>query len=167
METGIEFTCKTKMETDRRREVTEMHLFDAEAREEEALCKIKVSVHDLTSVQDYLERRANNLPLPTICIGCKNAATPWAENYCLKLEAHARELRASADKLDGMAADCLAKADDHCRRAEEAKRDAARYRSSAERRNMEAAQLEAEADECRRLADMLAKETGLTGRCDG
>ena len=66
-----------------------------------------------------------------------------------------------------MAADCLAKADGLRRRAEEAERGAARYRSSAERRNLEATQLEAEADECRRLADMLVKEIGLTGRCDG
>ena len=90
MENGIEFTCKAKMQTDRRREMTEMHLFDAEAREEEALCKIKVSVHDLTSVQNYVERRANNLPLPTICIKCKVVAVQWADDYCLKLEAHGR-----------------------------------------------------------------------------
>ena len=76
METIIEFTCKAKMQTNRRREMTEMHLFDAEAREEEALCNAEVSVHDLTSVQDCVKRRANNLLLPTICIGYKNAAAP-------------------------------------------------------------------------------------------
>ena len=69
METGIEFMCKAKMQTDRRREMTEMHLFDAEAREEEALCNAEVFIHDL-------KRRANNLLLPTICIEYKNAAAP-------------------------------------------------------------------------------------------
>ena len=36
--------------------VPEMHLMDAEAREEEALCGAKASVHDLTSVQGHTWR---------------------------------------------------------------------------------------------------------------
>ena len=162
----------TKMNRDINRkcemnEIHEMHLMDAEAEREEAFCKVEVSAHDLISVQDYSKRRTNGLSLPTVCKACKTVAGQWAKNRSLKLEADAREIRAGADKLEGMAADCLAKADGLRRRAEEAERDAARYRSSAERRNMEAVRLEAEADEYRRLADVLAKEIGLTGRCDG
>ena len=125
----------------------------AQARDAEELLvddawkAVEVSVHDLTSVQDYSKRRTNGLSLPTVCETCKPVAGQWAKNRSLKLETYARKFRAGADKLDRMAAACLAKADGLRRRAEEAERDAARYRSSAERRNLEAARLEAEADE--------------------
>ncbi len=56
MEIGIETTCKAKRQPYRRYEMNEMHLFDAEAREEEPLYKANVSVHDLTGVEDKLER---------------------------------------------------------------------------------------------------------------
>ena len=49
-----------------------MHLMDAEAKE--ALCRATVNVLDLTSVQDYLERRVNNLPVSTIYDRCKVVA---------------------------------------------------------------------------------------------
>lgn len=64
-----------------------MHLMDADAREEAAFRKASASIHDLTSVQDYLERRANDLPLSTICDRCKVVAVTWADDYCQKLEA--------------------------------------------------------------------------------
>ena len=65
-------------DTERNCELIEMHLFDADAREEEALCGAEVSVLDLTTVQDYLERRRHLLSLPTVCGGCKGLAIPFA-----------------------------------------------------------------------------------------
>ena len=62
---------------DRREEET-MHLFDADAREEMALCGTEASVLDLTTVQDYLERRRHDLSLPTVCNRCKVSAIPFA-----------------------------------------------------------------------------------------
>lgn len=56
MNTPTDTTIKLKMDINRRREVDEMHLMDAEA-EDEAFCKVDVSVHDLTGVQDYADRR--------------------------------------------------------------------------------------------------------------
>ena len=55
----------------------DIHLFDANAREEEALCGAEVSVLDLTTVQDYLERRRHDLSLPTVCSRCKVSAIPF------------------------------------------------------------------------------------------
>ena len=71
------------METDRRlqltgRKVFEMHLFDADARGEEALCGTEVSVLNLTTVQDYLRRRGHDLSLPTVCSRCRVSAVPFA-----------------------------------------------------------------------------------------
>ena len=56
----------------------EMHLFDAEAKEKEALCGAEVSLLDLTTVQDYLVSRGHNLSAPTVCNGCKVSAIPFA-----------------------------------------------------------------------------------------
>ncbi len=71
------------METDRRfqltgRKVFEMHLFDGDARGEQALCGTEVSVFNLTTVQDYLERKGHDLSLPTVCSRCKASAIPFA-----------------------------------------------------------------------------------------
>ena len=63
-----------------------MHLFDEEARDAETLCETEVSVHHLTTVQDYMERRVHDLPLPTVCDGCKALAAPFAENIIRNLE---------------------------------------------------------------------------------
>lgn len=81
-----------------------MHLMDADAREEAAFCKASASVHDLTSVQDYLERRANDLPLSTTCNKCKIVAVTWADDYCQNLEAdgmaeEAHEYRRVVDQM--------------------------------------------------------------------
>ena len=59
-------------------ESIEMHRFDAGARQEEALCGADASVHDLITVQDYLERRRHELSLPTVCSRCKVSAIPFA-----------------------------------------------------------------------------------------
>ena len=69
---------KRRPDTERSCELIEMHVFDADAKEEEALCGAEVSVLVLTTVQDYLERRMHNLSVPTVCNGCKVSAIPFA-----------------------------------------------------------------------------------------
>ena len=68
----------------------EMHLFDADAMEEEALCEAEASVLDLTTVQDYLERRGHDLSLPTVCNHCKVSAIPFARMRRSALAAEGR-----------------------------------------------------------------------------
>ena len=63
-----------------------MHLMDADAREEEARCGAEASLHDLASVQDHLERLAENLKLSTVGAECKVAAVPWLRDWRLALE---------------------------------------------------------------------------------
>ncbi len=65
-------------DTEGRCELIEMHLFDADARVEKALCGADASVHDLTTVQDYLQRRRHDLSLPTVCNRCKVSAISFA-----------------------------------------------------------------------------------------
>ena len=78
---------EAKLETNGRREIIVMHLFDEEARDEEAICETEASVHHLTTVQDYIERRVHDLALPTVCEGCKDLAAPFAENLSRDLAA--------------------------------------------------------------------------------
>ena len=76
-------TTKMSRDINRRCEMNaihEMHLMDTKAEREEAFCKANVSVHDLTSVQDYSKRRTNGLSLPTVCETCKTVAGQWAKN---------------------------------------------------------------------------------------
>ena len=133
------------------------HLFDAQADEEKALCGANVPADDLTGVDYYRKRRKDGLPVGTVCEPCKAPAVRWAVIRCPKPEADAGEFRAGADRLERMATNGQAKAEYRCRRAEEAER----CRSSAEWRDLEADRLEDEAEECRRVADVLARETGL------
>ena len=78
METTKYRDLQTRLDTEGSCELTEMHLFDADAREEEAICGAEVSVHDLTGVDDYLERRRHDLSLSTVCNRCKVSAIPFA-----------------------------------------------------------------------------------------
>ena len=90
--------------TCRRYEVIEMHLFDDEAADETPLCGAGVSVHDLISVDYYLDRRKDGLPVGTVCDGCKALMVPFAVNLSLDLEADGRVVDADdyfrlADRL--------------------------------------------------------------------
>ena len=109
-----------------RREVNEMHLMDAAAEEEAAFCESAVSVHALTSVQDYLERRVNALPVSPVCYRCKTAAVTFAADTCLKLAAEVEDLRGSADRLERVAANSRTNASTHGKQAEQAVLDAVR-----------------------------------------
>ena len=50
-------TMKATLETDGRYEVREMHLFDTDAREEKALCRVDTSADELRGVDGYLDDR--------------------------------------------------------------------------------------------------------------
>lgn len=126
-----------------------MHLSDADAREEQALCGADASPHDLTGVDEYLGRRMDSLPVGKVCVPCKVHAVRLAENRILELEADATELLVRADELERMEA------------GYQAERDAARHRNSAERRRSEADGPEGEARELRGLVERLRRETGL------
>ena len=156
-------TTRLNLATDRsgRREVNEMHLMDAAAGEEEAFCGSAVSVHALTSVQDYVERRVNDLPVSPVCYRCKTAAVTFAADVCLKSAAEVEDLRDSADKLEKITSNSRTNASTHGKQAEQAILDAVRYKRSAERRTLEADQMEAEADEYRRCVDLLVGEVKL------
>ena len=97
-----------------RNEVMEMHLFDAEAAEEKALCGEDSSPVERMSVGYYLEERLCGRPVGTVCQECKPLAMPLAK---VILEDMAQDLE---DK--GRLGD---------------------------------------AEDCRELADRLARETGL------
>ena len=78
METTTGTDPRTRPDTEGRYGMIEIHLFNENAREEKALCGADVSVHDLTTVQGYLERRRHDLSLPTVCNRCKVSAIPFA-----------------------------------------------------------------------------------------
>ena len=78
METTTGTDPQTRPDTEGRCELIEIHLFDQHAREEKALCKADASVHDLITVQYYLERRRHELSLPTVCNACKGPAVEFA-----------------------------------------------------------------------------------------
>ena len=124
--------------------VITMHLVSVDAAREEPLCKREVSVHELIDLEECLERRMHDLPVPTVCERCKVLAVSWAANHCRKLEADANNFRAKVERLR--------------------ERDPVRYRSSLEEAELEADQLENEATEYRRLVDRLATEAGLKRR---
>lgn len=121
----------------------EMHLFDSDARVETALCGAESSVHSRTSLQDYLERRRDDLPVPTTCELCKALAVSRIENRCRQIDADAGDLRAKAERL--------------------LHRDATRYPNSIREAKAEAMSLENEANELRQIADRLAGELGPKG----
>ena len=75
----METTRDRGPDTERSCELIEMHLLDADAREEESLCGAEVSVLDLTTVQNYLECRRHISSLPTVCNdlqGCRRFTSP-------------------------------------------------------------------------------------------
>ncbi len=76
-----------EQETIRRYEATEMHVFDDDAVEEEALCKVDVSNDCIRSATYYLEDRLHGARVGVVCEGCKLRAIPFAVNMAQDLEA--------------------------------------------------------------------------------
>lgn len=56
----------------------EMHLFDENAREEEALCGVETLDEERRSVVFYLEDRAHGSSVGNVCQECKVLAAPLA-----------------------------------------------------------------------------------------
>ncbi len=96
-------TQKLKPITDSQEEET-VHLFDAEARKEEALCGAETSAADRISLQYYLEQRRYEIPVGTVCERCKPRTLAFARGQRLELVAEGRtdeaqEYRRLADRL--------------------------------------------------------------------
>lgn len=62
-----------------RNEVMEMHLFDAEASEDKALCGENSSSIERISVGYYLGERGHRRPVGTVCERCKVLSMPLVE----------------------------------------------------------------------------------------
>ncbi len=88
--------------TDSREEET-MDLFDAEAREEEALCGAETD-DDRISLKYYGDRCRYDLDVGTVCEPCKDRAVTFARRLCREFMAEGRldeaeEYRRLADRL--------------------------------------------------------------------
>ena len=81
---GIEM----RPETEGRREVMEMHLFDDDATREMALCKADTLDEYRRSGRFYVEDRLHGAWVGTICKACKSHAVPFAVNVAKDLEAN-------------------------------------------------------------------------------
>ena len=77
---------EAKFDTNRRREVIEMHLFDEDATEEKALCEVDTSAGDRRGVRGYMEDRLHGLWVGAVCEGCKAPALPFAVSLVHGLE---------------------------------------------------------------------------------
>ena len=78
---------ETELETNRRREVIEMHLFDDVAAEEKALCEADTSHDTRRSAMCYLEDRLHGAWVGVVCERCKVVAIPFAVKMARDLEA--------------------------------------------------------------------------------
>ena len=83
-------TLQATPEANGRCETMEMHLFDTNARKENALCGAGTSGDDLRGVNGYLEDRLYGLSVGVACEGCKTLAVLFAENLVRDLEADGR-----------------------------------------------------------------------------
>ena len=104
MKNRDDWTFELKRQNNGKYETWEQHLFDTDAREEEALCGVDTSADDRIGVDYYVDSRKNGLPVGTVCEGCKALAVPYAVNLIRDLEADCRvddagEYRQLADTL--------------------------------------------------------------------
>ena len=92
------------VETNRRFEVNEQHLFDENADSERAFCGADSSTSDRVSVGYYMEQRKDGLDVGTVCESCKAFTPPFALRRSCDLEAggklaKAEEYRRLAETL--------------------------------------------------------------------
>ena len=85
-------------------ELFEMHLFDEDAAEEQALCGRNTANTERRGVMGYLEDRLYANRVGTVCQGCKDRAAPFTRKIIDDLEADGRleeadEYRLLADTL--------------------------------------------------------------------
>lgn len=95
---------ETNLDTNRRREVFEMHLFDDDATEEKTLCEVDTSATYRRGVRGYLEDRLHRLWVGAVCEGCKAPTPQFAVSLAQDMEAEglldeAQEYRQLADTL--------------------------------------------------------------------
>ncbi len=69
METTRDRNPETGSDTEGRCELIEMHLVDADAKQEEALCGADTSADCLRSVGGYMEDRLDEITVGTVCEG--------------------------------------------------------------------------------------------------
>ncbi len=72
-------TLKAAPEANGIHEMMEMHLFDDNARKENALCEADTSADELRSVDGYLDDRLYGSSVGTVCEGCKVLRRPSPE----------------------------------------------------------------------------------------
>ena len=106
MESTRDRNCEPGLDGTRRREVIEMHLFDDDAAEENALCEADASDDDRRSAMCYLDDRLRGAWVGTVCQGCKERAAPFAVNLAQDLEDEglpdeAAEYRELAETISG------------------------------------------------------------------
>ena len=94
------------VETSRRYEVMEMHLFDENASRERALCGDAGSSDGRIGLDYYMGQRKDGLGVGTVCEDCKAFVPPFARGRSRDLEADGRvdeaeEYRRLADMLLG------------------------------------------------------------------
>ena len=104
MNPGYIRILETELETNGRREIIEMHLFDEVAEEEKALCEADTSHDTRRSAMCYLEDRLHGAWVGVVCERCKVLAIPFAVKEAQDLEAEglldeAEEYRQLAETL--------------------------------------------------------------------
>ena len=104
MRTNRDGSLTWAVETNRRYEVNEQHLFDENARSERAFCGADSSTDDRVSVGYYMEQRKNGIEVGSVCESCKAFAPPFALRLSRDLEAEgmldeAEEYRRLAETL--------------------------------------------------------------------
>ena len=86
---SLKLTIDTEMRFQlTRSELFEMHLFDEDAREEEALCGRKTAGTERRSVMGYLEDRLFGNRVGTVCQDCKDRIASFAGKMIDELEAN-------------------------------------------------------------------------------
>ena len=79
MKTTSDKDSETRLDTEGRFQLIEVHLFDEDAAEEQTLCGTETSATGRRGVRGYLEDRLDAIGVGTICEGCKEWAIPFAE----------------------------------------------------------------------------------------
>ena len=86
-------SLKSTIDTERRFQLTrselfEMHLFDEDAPEEEALCGRNTAGTERRGVMGYLEDRLFGNRVGTVCQDCKDRVVPFTRKIINDLEAN-------------------------------------------------------------------------------
>ena len=90
MTTNGDGSLTRPVQTNRRFEVNEQHLFDKNADTERAFCGAATSTEERVSVGYYLKQRKNGFDVGTVCEWCKAFAPPFALRLSRDLEAEGR-----------------------------------------------------------------------------